>query len=135
MRLQRVRGIASAAAVGSAILYVSIGFGFVSVGSTIDLLGACLGFALLFLVASILVMDLHGRVFAAGMGLVALALIVGYFVTTGTRTPAFEVWGLALQALQAIIVVAMGVIVFAPPPARDHEHPPIDVLTWRASST
>jgi hypothetical protein len=91
MRLERVRGIASAAAVGSAILYISIGFGFVNVGSTIDLLGACLGLGLLFVVASILVMDLHGRVFAAGLGLVTLALIVGYFAITGTRTPAFEV--------------------------------------------
>jgi peptidoglycan/LPS O-acetylase OafA/YrhL len=134
MRLQRVRGIASAAAVGSAILYVSIGFGFVNVGSTIDLLGASLGFALLFLVGSILILDLHGRVFAAGLGLVALALIVGYVATTGTRTPAFEMWGLALQALQAVIVVAMGVLVFAPKPSRDREHPPVDVLTWKASS-
>jgi peptidoglycan/LPS O-acetylase OafA/YrhL len=134
MRLQRVRGIASAAAVGSAILYVSIGFGFVTIGSTIDLLGMCLGFALIFLVASVLVMDFHGRLLAAGLGLVTLTLIVGYFATTGTRTPAFEIWGLALQALQAVIVVTMGVLLLAPPPARDHERPPIDVLTWKASS-
>jgi peptidoglycan/LPS O-acetylase OafA/YrhL len=134
MRLQRVRGIASAAAVGSAILYVSIGFGFVTIGSTIDLLGMCLGFALIFLVASVLVMDFHGRLLAAGLGLVSLTLIVGYFATTGTRTPAFEIWGLALQALQAVIVVTMGVLLLAPPPARDHERPPIDVLTWKASS-
>jgi peptidoglycan/LPS O-acetylase OafA/YrhL len=134
MRLQRVRGIASAAAVGSAILYVSIGFGFVTIGSTIDLLGMCLGFALIFLVASVVVMDFHGRLLAAGLGLVSLALIVGYFATTGTRTPAFEMWGLALQAFQAVIVVTMGVLLLAPPPARDHERPPIDVLTWKASS-
>jgi hypothetical protein len=134
MRLQRVRGIASAAAVGSAILYVSIGFGFVNIGSTIDLLGLCLGFALFFLVASVLVMDFHGRVLAAGHGLVALALIGAYLATTGTRTPAFEIWGLSLQALQAVIVVTMGVLVLAPSRPRDREHPPIDVLTWKASS-
>jgi hypothetical protein len=134
MRLERVRGIASAAAVGSAILYFSIGFGFVSVGSTIDLLGACLGIGLLLLVASVVVMDVRNRLLLAGFALVVVALIVGYVFEAPTRIPTFETWGLLLQAIQVVLLVALARLVFAPPPERDHDRPPIDVLTWKGSS-
>lgn len=134
MGLQNVRRIASAAAAASAILYFTIGFGFVSVGSTIDLLGACLGIGFLLLVGSVVIMDVRNRLLLAGFGVVVLALMAAYVATTGTRTPAFTASGLVLQAVQLAMVVALARLVFAPPPARDHERPPSDVLTWKASS-
>lgn len=134
MRRQWARRIASGGAVVSAVLYFGIGFGFVSIGSSWDLLGACFGIGLVMLVMSVVVMDVRGRLALGIFGAFVAALVVGYLATVGTRTLAFEAWGIALQAVQLVILGAIGYLVLDSGLRHDHGRPPKDVLTWKASS-
>lgn len=135
MRLQWMRRIASWGAVGSAIIYLGVGFGFIDAGTGgMDLLGPFLGIGLGLIVLSVAVMDLRRRGWFAAFGLAEIGLIGAYVATLAQRTPAVEVWGLALQAIQVAMVVALARLALARPPTRDTSRPPRDVLTWKASS-
>jgi hypothetical protein len=67
------------------------------------------------------------------IGLLDAAVIVGYCVMASIRGPPFEPWGLLIKACQIVLLVAIGILLFAHPMERQRRHHREDVLTTRPS--
>jgi hypothetical protein len=108
-RLLVIRRLATTGAAVIAGLYVLVGSGVVHVvadqepGAIPPLLIAAALFALL---AVLLARSTSRAVWVAGAALQILVL-VGYLVISADRTPAFEVWGVTLKTLQALLLAAL----------------------------
>jgi hypothetical protein len=108
-RLLVIRRLATAGAVVIAGLYVLVGSGVVDVvidqepGAIPPLLVAAALFALL---AVLLARSTRRGIWVAGAVLQVLVL-AGYLAVSADRTPAFEVWGVTLKVLQALLLVAL----------------------------
>jgi hypothetical protein len=123
MDAHRTRLVAAGAAAGSAILYYLIGLGVLNIGESTtgadpDLLGFGLTTGSAFVGFAILVLLVRRRWLLALLGLFDAAVIVGYFGFAWLREPQFEVWGLAIKALEGVALVAIGALVFGHREAR-----------------
>jgi hypothetical protein len=113
MNTATMRYLGAAAAWASAILYYLIGFGVLDIGeakdgAATDLLGFGLVTGTSFLVAGALVLLVHRRWLIALIGLLDLAVIIGYFAVSGVREPPYEVWGLTIKGLQVVLLLVIG---------------------------
>lgn len=113
-RGQQVRYAATAAAALAALLYVLAG----TVGSI--KLGFCLAMAGAFAVVAVLVFffSRSQRRVRDLVALFDLGAIVGYFAVAPTRDPHFELWGLAIKAIQVVLLAALGYLI-----VRDRREP------------
>ena len=115
MTVRVVRLIAAGTAGASALLYYLIGFGALNIGVSTsgqtDLLGFGLSAGTAFVVAAVLVLLVRRRWLVALVGLMDAAVIVGYFAMADIRVPSYEVWGLAIKALQVLFLLALGYLV------------------------
>jgi hypothetical protein len=107
----RVRYIAAALAAAAAVLYFLIGIGVLRVvdasSATPDLFefGAMTGGA--FAIGALLLAITDRRLLWYMGALVQMVVLVGYMFAADMRTPAFEFWGLALKAIQLVLLVAL----------------------------
>jgi len=133
-RALRTVGVVAAAA--SALLYYLIGFGLLDIGTSTDGPPDLLAFGLIvgttYVVIGLLLALFWGsRWLLALIGLIDAAVILGYFAMASLRDPPFEVWGLLVKALQVILLVAIGILLFAHPMERQRRRHREDVLTTR----
>jgi hypothetical protein len=112
-----VRYVAAASAAGAAIVYLLIGFEVVYIGESTtgeapDLLGFGLSAGIAFGLMAILLLLVDRRLVWIPAGLVSAAVFVAYFAMGGIREPSYEVWGLLIKVLQAVVVVATTYLAF-----------------------
>jgi hypothetical protein len=110
----RLRYLAATTAGLTALLYVLIGLevlpvGRPSDGSAPDLLAFGLIVGGMFAVAAVLLFLVSRRVVWLVVGALQLLVIVGYFALAEVRDPPFAPWGLAIKALQVVI---LGVVAY-----------------------
>ena len=118
----RVVGVCSAVAV--AVLHVLIGLGVLvitdggGVGEDLRVFGLTAGAG--FAVAAVVVARARRRLVHALVGAFVPPVMIMYFVMADVRHPHFEVWGVTIQVLQAVLLVALVVLVVHPatPPGR-----------------
>ena len=103
-RSRQVRYAAAAAAALAALLYVLAG----TVGAIKP--GFCLAMGGVFAVAAVLLLFGQRRVWDL-VALLDLGAIIGYFAVAPTRDPHFELWGLAIKAIQVILLAALGYLI------------------------
>lgn len=128
-----LRIVAVAAAAASALLYYLIGFGVLDIGTstsgTPDLVGFGLIVGTTYVAIGVLVALFRSRWMLALIGLLDAAVIVGYFLMATIRVPPFEPWGLLVKACQIVLLVAIGMMLFAQPTEHRRRHHSQDVLT------
>lgn len=114
-QLERIRYTAVVAAVGAAALYLLIGIGVLSIGTTSsgkapDLLafGAMAGAT--FAIVAGLLLRFRRRLLWLAVAALQLLVIGGYFAMADIRTPPIEVWGLLVKACQLVVLVAVGLL-------------------------
>lgn len=104
----RFRGPAVAAATAIGLVYGAIYLGVVEVGRAdpgeLGVLGAA-GLIHLALAGLLLVSD--SRLVWGGIALFQIAIGAMYFGVAPDRDPAFEIWGLTIRALSAVLVVVL----------------------------
>ena len=137
---QRARFVAAGAALGSAILYVLVGFGVLDIGTAtfgeeVDLKQFGTGAGAAFLAVALVSLLARNKWYIGAAGLFDAAVVLGYFVMAGVREPPVEVWGLSIKALQVIVFIAIVVVVTARPVVEGRHAPRRDVLTARASTS
>jgi peptidoglycan/LPS O-acetylase OafA/YrhL len=133
-----LRIVAVAAAAASALLYYLIGFEVVDIGTSTagepDLLGFGLIVGTTYAgIGVVLALSWGSRWLLAAIGVVDAAVILGYFAMASLREPPFEAWGLLIKACQVVLLVAVGVLLFAHPMERQRKRHREDVLTTRPS--
>ena len=108
------RRLGIAVSLAAALIYLAIGLGIVSIGSTTD--GAApdlLMFGVLMATLSLgtagLIALVDRRVVLIALAAFEVLVIVGYVAVSGVRDPAFELWGVAIKVLQ---VAALGAVVY-----------------------
>ncbi len=104
-RSQQLRYAATAAAALAALLYVLAG----TVGSI--KLGFCLAMGGSFAVVAVLLFFFSQRRVRDLVALFDLGAIVGYFAVAPTRDPHFELWGLAIEAIQMVLLAVLGYLI------------------------
>jgi hypothetical protein len=107
------QAIAVVAAAVTAGLYYLIGMGVLWVGTstssdTTDLgaFGAIVG--TVFAVTALLLWRYRSRLLWAAVALLQVVVIIGYVVVSGTRSPAFEAWGVLIKVCQVVLLMAVG---------------------------
>jgi phosphatidylserine synthase len=109
--------LAIASSLATTVLYAVVGLEIVEVdgvaevepGPAVPLVIAAAAFAVL---TTWLAIRPGVPAFVVGLAL-TLAVIVGYLVVAPSRSPSYEPWGLAIKAVEAILVVALVVLVTA----------------------
>ena len=107
------------ASLAAGLVYLLIGLGLVSVGtSTQDATTDLFAFGVSMAVASVAIAALLWFVPRRGVlfGVVAFQLLVliGYVLAAGVREPPFELWGLLVKACQAVGLIAAILLVTEP---------------------
>lgn len=107
------------ASLAAGLVYLLIGLGLVSVGtSTQDATTDLFAFGVSMAVASVAIAALLWFVPRRGVlfGVVAFQLLVliGYVLAAGVREPPFELWGLLVKACQAVVLIAAILLVTEP---------------------
>jgi hypothetical protein len=109
------RTIAIAASIAAGAIYVLIGFGVVSVGTTPDgeapgMLEFGLMSAAMSCAVAALVWRFRSRALWIAVAALQVLVIVFYVAVglSGMRTPPFELWGILIKACQAVVLVALG---------------------------
>jgi hypothetical protein len=132
-----LRIVAVAAAAASALIYFLIGFGVLDIGESTAGEPNLLAFGLIvgttYVVIGLLMALFWSRMMLGLIGLLDAAVILGYFAMASLREPPFEVWGLLAKTCQVVLLVAVGLLLFARPMARQHRRHPEDVLTTHPS--
>jgi hypothetical protein len=106
-----VRLVGIVAAVAAAAVYLTIGFGFVSVGTTADgdapgmLEFGILSAAMMLAVAGAL-WRLRSRLVWLGIAVLQVLVIVFYVAVASIRQPPFEAWGLLIKVCQLVVLGA-----------------------------
>ena len=125
MRLDRrqLRSLGALASGTMALIYYLIGLGVLGIGGTssgesVDLwvFGFSAGSA--FLIMSLLLMRTDRRWVWIVAAIVQAWVFLMYFLVSGTREPAFEVWGIALRILQVPLLVTLVYLAWAPAATR-----------------
>lgn len=112
------RVVAACAAVAVAVLHVLIGLGVLvitdggGVGEDLRVFGLTAGAG--FAVAAVVVAQTRRRLVHALVGAFIPPVMIMYFVMADVRHPHFEVWGVTIQVLQAVLLVALVVLVVHP---------------------
>lgn len=114
------RYTAAGAALAAAALYLLIGLGVLSIGTAksgeaVDLwsFGATAGAT--FAVVAALLLRFRSRLLLASVAVLQVIVIVGYFALADIRTPPIEPWGLLIKVCQAIVLVAVAVLLLRDP--------------------
>jgi hypothetical protein len=108
----QIRLIAGTAATFMALIYFAIGLGIAQIGTatsgeSVDLGVFGFGAGTAFLVVALLLAYTDRRWIWILATIFQLFVYVIYFGTAGVREPPFEIWGLALRAIQAPLLVAL----------------------------
>ena len=122
---QRVRYIAAALAAITASLYFLVGAGVLRVVDSVPSagapnlfeFGAMAGGAFAF--GALLLAITDRRVLWVMGAMLQGVVLIGYVAAADARTPAFEVWGIAIKVFQALLLVAL--LYLALRPARTYE--------------
>ncbi len=133
-RRRRIRYLAAGLSAATAFIYVLIGLGIVSVvdevaGDAPDLLtfGLAAGAAYVLGAALLVAFDRRALWFVGSV--LQVGVIVMYLVVSSTRTPPFEVWGVAIKVLQLVLLGALLYLSVRPPagPTSRVEPRPLDL--------
>jgi len=110
-----VRWFAVIGASVAACLYLLIGVGVLSVGtSTTDgatdlfAFGALMG--AIYAITAVAVWRLHGRLILAAIAAFQLIPLIGYVAFAGLREPPFELWGVSIKVAQFAVLVAVAIL-------------------------
>jgi hypothetical protein len=119
-RRRRVRLLAAGLAAATALVYALIGLGVVSIvdevsGDAPDLLTFGLGAGAAYVLGACLLLAFDRRALWVLGSILQVGVIVMYVVVSSTRTPPFEVWGLAIKALQVVLLGALLYLSITPP--------------------
>jgi hypothetical protein len=111
----RVRSIGAGASIAAGGIYLLIGLGVLSVGSTrtgeaVDLLAFGVVMASVSIVVGVLLAMAHSQAFWIAIAAAEALLIVGYLAVASVREPPVELWGLTIKALQAVVLAAAVVL-------------------------
>jgi len=112
------RLVAGCAAAAVALLHVLIGLGVLVIttgadaGADLRVFGLTAGAG--FAVAAVVVAQAQRRLVHALVGALIPPVMIMYVVMADVREPHFEVWGLTIQALQAVLLLALVVLVVRP---------------------
>ena len=107
------RYVAAAAAVVATGLYMLIGVGTLSVGTstatggTTDLFAFGMLAGGMYALVAALILLVDSRVAYALLAVLDLGVIIGYFAMASARDPSFEMWGLLVKAAQAVVLGAL----------------------------
>lgn len=119
-RRRQVRYLAAAAALVTAIIYGAIGLGVLSVVSEtatdappLLMFGLSAGGA--YVLGAVLLVALDRRVVWVLGAVLQVAVIVMYVAVAPQRTPPYELWGVTIKVLQALILVALVYLSISPP--------------------
>ena len=105
---QRLRGIAVGSSALVALLYVLVYAGVLTVGRADAGELGILGFAgAVHALLAIALWRVESRVLWAGAAVLQVLLGWMYVAVAPERTPAYEVWGLTIRGLSAVLVVAL----------------------------
>jgi hypothetical protein len=100
-----VRIVAAALAAATSLIYYLIGLRAVTVLENVD---DQVGFGLIagtaFLVGTVLILVIDSRIVFALGALAQVLIIWMYFELSSERTPSFEVWGVSIRILQALLL-------------------------------
>jgi phosphatidylserine synthase len=114
-RLTPAHLVAVAASSATTVLYALVGFEVVKVkgvaevepGPAVPLVMAAVVFAVL---TTVLSLRPSRPVFFTGI-LLSIIVIAGYVAVAPSRTPSFEPWGLAIKAVQVVLLAALVLLV------------------------
>lgn len=126
---RRVQLVAVLLAVSSAVLYFLIGLGVLHIGTyrqnpgDNSLLGFGASAGVAFLGAAVLLALVRRGLVWIVVGLFDLMVIVFHFVVAPIRQPVFEMWGLLIKVLQAVLLAAIGYVVVRGPQRRRRRGP------------
>ncbi len=104
-RRQLIRYTATGAAAVTALLYVLSG-----TAGPIKL-GFSLAMGVVFTAVAIVLFQFGQRLVWELVALLDLGAIIGYLIVAPSRDPHFELWGVAIKAVQAILLVALGYVI------------------------
>ncbi|HEY4607023.1 MAG TPA: hypothetical protein VIH55_05190 [Acidimicrobiia bacterium] len=100
-----LRVVAAAVAAATSLIYYLIGLRAVTViENTEDQVGFGLIAGTAFLVGTVLILVIDSRVMFALGALAQVFIIWMYFELSSERTPSFEVWGVSIRILQALLL-------------------------------
>ncbi len=123
-RRRAVRYLAAGLCVATALIYIAIGLGAISVVDEVSasappmlVFGAAAGAT--FLAGAVLLVATDQRVLWVVGALYQVAVIVMYLDVAPQRTPSFELWGVLIKILQVAILAAL-VYLAVRQPARAH---------------
>ncbi len=102
---QQARYAATGAAGLTALLYVLS----CTVGSI--KLGFALAMGAVFVVAAVFLFFSGQRLVWDLVALVDVGAIIGYFIVAPSRDPQFEAWGIAIKAVQVVLLAVIGYVV------------------------
>lgn len=109
-RVEGARRVAIVTAWLAAALYALIGLGVISVGVSMsgpnDILAFGALMVVVYAVIGVLLMRFRSPVLLVAVAVLQLFLLIGYVAIAGSRTPAFEPWGLLVKLDQAILLAA-----------------------------
>ncbi len=121
-RTESVRYLAVAAAAVTAVLYFLIGLQVLHIGEStsaaaadkpdIFAFGAMTGVA--FTVTAVLLYLFRSRPLWIAVIVLQVIVLAGYVAISGQRNPPYEIWGLTIKALQAVILVAVAYLLTRP---------------------
>ncbi|MFA9432153.1 hypothetical protein [Egicoccus sp. AB-alg2] len=105
---EHARRLAAGTAAAIAAVYLLVFSGALSVGRADEGELGILGVAgVIFLVLAALLWYVRSRVLWAGAAALKVLLAVMYVVIAADREPAFEVWGLTIRGLSAVLLAAL----------------------------
>lgn len=115
-RIRTVRHVGAAAAGVSAVLYLFIGLGVLSVGEsstggTPDLFPFGVMAGGTFVAVALLLWRFESRLLWALVALLQVIVILGYVAMADVRVPPFEIWGLLVKATQVVVLGTMAVLI------------------------
>ncbi len=118
-RRRIIRSLAAAASVATALLYLGIGIGALSVvdetaSDAPPLLIFGLSAATAFAVGAILLVAYDRRILWVLGALLQVGVIVMYIQVAPQRTPPFELWGITIKVLQVLILAALSYLAVRP---------------------
>ena len=102
---QQARYAATGAAALAALLYVLS----CTVGSI--KLGFALAMGAVFVVAAVFLFFSGQRLVWDLAALVDIGALIGYFIVAPSRDPHFEAWGIAIKAVQVVLLAVLGYVV------------------------
>jgi hypothetical protein len=105
---RNLRIVAAALAAATSLIYYLIGLRAVTVIENVeDQVGFGLIAGTAFLVGTVLILVIDSRIMFALGALAQVFIIWMYFKLSSERTPSFEVWGVSIRILQALLLAVL----------------------------